>query len=532
MRGQMQRLGAHTVVREGAGSGRLATFEASHDDGREMRLRVVADVTLDGEDATRFEEEVQRLSRLRHPGVEPPIDWGAAPLFVATARTRSVSLRALSDESPDGRLSGDVAAWIGGEVAAGLIAAHGVGAVHAGLSLDSVRIDGQGRARVTDFGLMRWLHGDAADGAGLEIMECMAPEQLTDPGRVGPATDVFGLGLLLYRCVTGASPFEASSPLGMSIRLTMGRQTPLRDHGVTLEGELESLLTAMLALKPEYRPTMAQAQEVLRKHASGAPELVGELLERRSAPSVSGVLRVDVPDEAPEEASEEARHAEAERASSRPPTGVALSTVDGRPVEPAPALVLTPPDAGALDPGRGSIPPRVARLAEEPRPSQRPPPPYVIDDDPTALSVTLPPELQLEAWRTPGRGYDTAEWLYGDDLGEDLDARGEPAARFPRTMLIETPERRGRRSEGGTAMLPVRPVAAPAPRTSVPSPSLPPSVLSFDAPRRPGSESPRVAAASPVGSGAPSWAIWTAVALGAFSLVVGAASFAMLLAVG
>lgn len=528
----MQRLGGNTVVRERAGTGRLATYDATRDDGRDVRLRVV-DGGTEGppEASTRLEEDLRKLSQLQHPGIDRPIEWSAAaPMFVSTAPSLSVSLRAACEAESNGRLSPGVAAWIASEVAAGLSAAHSVGVVHAGLSLDSVLIDAEGRVRVSDFGLMRCLNTDPSASASLtfEAIECLAPEQLSAPDSVGPAADVFSLGSLLYRAISGASAFEASSPLGVSIRLTMGRQTSIREHHVDIDSELQALITAMLTLKPEYRPSLSQVREVLGKHAVPRHELVRGLLDAGHAPSISGQVRVgsleeprsgEPPASPPSPSpSSPSRHDPA-----RPPTGVALSTVDlppPPPPTPAPVAVAAPrPALHAVD------------EVEEILPARKPPPPFVVDNDPTALSVVLPTQLQVVTPRArqPVRRFDTAEWLVGDVLD------------FPRTQVLEAPDRRPRTAVLRPPSLPTRPIAAPAPPRPLRPASLPPPVLPLSAlpsplPSTPppitAPPPPRAEASAGLGGRAPAWAIWTAVTLGAFSLVVGATSIAMMLAVG
>src|SRR5690606_32780218 len=71
-------------------------------------------------------------------------------------------------------------------------------------------------------------------------------------------TDVFGLGVLLYRATTAKEPFAAPSPLGMSIRLSMGNADPIDQHGARVPKPMAALIMRMLAAKPDKRPSMSE----------------------------------------------------------------------------------------------------------------------------------------------------------------------------------------------------------------------------------------------------------------------------------
>src|SRR5262249_40657891 len=120
--------------------------------------------------------------------------------------------------------------------AAGLVAAlaramhlaHGQGIVHRDLKPGNVLLDGEGRPKVTDFGLAKHLQDDSgqtASGAIMGTPRYMAPEQAGGRKDVGPACDVYALGAILYECLTGRPPFSAATALD-AVLLVMSAEVP------------------------------------------------------------------------------------------------------------------------------------------------------------------------------------------------------------------------------------------------------------------------------------------------------------------
>jgi serine/threonine-protein kinase len=147
----------------------------------------------------------------------------------------------------------DVAA----QIAAGLAAIHAAGVIHCDVKHDNVlvRFDDAGapHVKVIDFGVSRAVDdppraGDAIAGTPW----CMAPEQWA--GTPAPASDVYGLGCLLYELATGSPPFDGSLPELMAAHL---EQRPARPSWLApVPMELERIILRALAKDPAARPTM------------------------------------------------------------------------------------------------------------------------------------------------------------------------------------------------------------------------------------------------------------------------------------
>src|SRR5262245_40060332 len=164
---------------------------------------------------SRFQQESQTLARLDHPGIVPVYEVGehdgqayfAMKLIEGTdLRARFAALR----ETPTVGVGVLVA------VCRAVEFAHQRGVIHRDLKPGNILQDAEGGVFVTDFGLAHRLDQDqglTATGALVGTPAYMAPEQITGETKVGPATDVWALGVILYELLTGRLPFQGDTPL-------------------------------------------------------------------------------------------------------------------------------------------------------------------------------------------------------------------------------------------------------------------------------------------------------------------------------
>jgi serine/threonine-protein kinase len=155
-----------------------------------------------------------------------------------------------------GRLPADKAIEIGRDVCAGLAAAHDRGVIHRDLKPANVMVDGQGRARITDFGiaaLVDRVEGEAFAGTPAY----MAPE-LFEGAPASVQSDLFALGVLLFEAFTGRRPFAARTPLELKAELQAGPPSfgPLARE---VPVDVAAVILNCLAPDPAARPRSALA---------------------------------------------------------------------------------------------------------------------------------------------------------------------------------------------------------------------------------------------------------------------------------
>ena len=161
----------------------------------------------DDEYVERFRREARSVARLSHPNIVTVIDRGEEEgrQYIVFEYVDGENLKDLVERS--GALPVATAVSLGHQIARGLAFAHEQGLVHRDVKPQNVLLNGDGRAKVTDFGIARSLdvkHGMTQTGTVLGTSDYIAPEQAQGQ-RVTAQTDVYSLGVVLYELLTGAA---------------------------------------------------------------------------------------------------------------------------------------------------------------------------------------------------------------------------------------------------------------------------------------------------------------------------------------
>ena len=163
-----------------------------------------------------------------------------------------------------GPLSVGRACEIGHQVASALAAAHARGLVHRDVKPTNILIAEGHLAKLLDFGLAQDVRQRLTEpGVLLGTLEYMAPEQAQDAHTADIRADLYGLGGVLYWCLSGKTPFPSTGPAPMEIARRMTQPPPsVRTHRPEVPAALDEVLARLLAPKPDDR--YADPQAVLR----------------------------------------------------------------------------------------------------------------------------------------------------------------------------------------------------------------------------------------------------------------------------
>ncbi|MCR9243396.1 MAG: serine/threonine protein kinase [bacterium] len=190
-----------------------AVYHAQHREiGRSIALKVLLGAHLGHPDfERRFRREARILAQLDHPHIVTLLDFGCRDglPFLAIEFCDGLNLRELLAAD---RLTIDDVVRLLPQLCAALQYAHDRGIVHRDIKPENVLVDEDLRLRITDFGLARIAHAEppmsqlTGSHDRLGTPHYMAPEQLRPGAPVGPAADLYAVGVLLYELLTGDLP--------------------------------------------------------------------------------------------------------------------------------------------------------------------------------------------------------------------------------------------------------------------------------------------------------------------------------------
>src|SRR5215210_1115826 len=187
---------------------------------RDVALKVLHDsAAADPETIERFRREARAVAQLSHPNVVTVIDRGedGGRQYIVFEYVDGESLKALVERK--GALPVRRALDLGIQMARALAYAHERGIVHRDVKPQNVLLNGSGKAKVTDFGIARSVTaaGVTQTGTVMGTSAYIAPEQASGE-RVGPETDVYSLGVVLYELLVGEPPFAGDNFVAVAMR--------------------------------------------------------------------------------------------------------------------------------------------------------------------------------------------------------------------------------------------------------------------------------------------------------------------------
>ena len=281
-------VGAYTLVAPLGRGGMGTVWLAERNDGRFTRLAAIKflNVALKDRGEDRFRREGRILGKLTHPHVANLIDAGLSAEgqpYLVLEHVDGVPIDRYCDEH---QLDLHARVRLFLDVLAAVAHAHANLIVHRDLKPSNVLVTKDGQVKLLDFGIAKLLEDDAVPSASLTHEGDMAmtprfatPEQLTG-GMVSTATDIYGLGVLLYLLVTGQHPAESSVHSPAELMKAIVEQEPRRASAVAadprtrrlLRGDVDTILEKALRKDPNERYASATAfADDLRRYLNHEP---------------------------------------------------------------------------------------------------------------------------------------------------------------------------------------------------------------------------------------------------------------------
>ncbi len=281
----------------------MARVYLAHDNvlDREVALKVLREQYADDEEfVERFRREAKNAASLNHPSIVQVYDRGRDKDGTYYMAMEYVPGGTLKDRIAEGGpLDPREAARIGSRVAEALSVAHDRGIVHRDIKSQNVLLDASAGVKVADFGIARAASSETMTETNLALgtTAYMSPEQARGD-RVGPASDLYSLGVVLYETLTSELPFRGGDPIATAMKHINEPAPHPREANPAVPRTLDTLVVKLLAKDPEDRYASAEdLAEDLRRVGHGLPPLAAGLGERTTAripqglPQDSGRMR-------------------------------------------------------------------------------------------------------------------------------------------------------------------------------------------------------------------------------------------------
>ncbi|MEM7262475.1 MAG: serine/threonine-protein kinase [Planctomycetota bacterium] len=272
-------IGGCKILRRLAAGGMGTVYEAEQINlGRLVALKVLAwDLAQDETFVKRFLLEARAAAELNHRNIIHINDAGEDDgIFFYTMEFvpgENLAQRLKRDRW----LSVEEALKISEQVAEGLFHAHERNIIHRDIKPENIMIKDDGTVKLADLGLakktiMGDTHASTITQAGsvLGTPHYMAPEQARDFRLADQRSDLYSLGVTIYRSLTGRVPFDGNSPIEVMMKAVEGEKTPIREIRDDIPVEVEALVERLMHVEPECRfrdaRVFVNAIASLRKH--------------------------------------------------------------------------------------------------------------------------------------------------------------------------------------------------------------------------------------------------------------------------
>ena len=277
-------------LEELVGTGGMSSVFRAHDRllDRKVALKILhQQYSADDDYVERFKREARSVAALSHPNIVTVIDRGehGDRQFIVFEYVAGENLKRMIERRGPAPVPNALELAI--QIARGLAFAHQQGLVHRDVKPQNVLMNGDGRAKVTDFGIARSLdvqHGMTQTGTVLGTSDYIAPEQAQGQ-RVDEHSDVYSLGVVLYELLTSEVPFPGENFVAVAMRHINEEPPSVLGKRPDVSPRLDEAIRRAMAKQPEDRfPTMdafcAELEACLAELQAAGTQLVRPAVAR------------------------------------------------------------------------------------------------------------------------------------------------------------------------------------------------------------------------------------------------------------
>ncbi|OQX63568.1 MAG: hypothetical protein B5M51_04930, partial [Anaerolinea sp. 4484_236] len=281
----------HYEIKSELGRGGMATVYLGYDARfeREVAVKVLpAEFLHDPQFSVRFHREAKVVAALEHPAIVPVYDVGVSDEGLHYFVMRYMDGGSLADKLAEGEISLKEVARIINIIAPALDDAHAKGIVHRDLKPANILFDHRNRPYLSDFGIAKISDSqyDVTGSAIIGTPAYMSPEQAQGK-KVDGRSDIYALGTIIYRMLTGTRPYNGDTPMSMAIKHITDPTPDILKDNPNLPISATSFIYRAMEKDPDARfQTAVELAEALNALASGEDMAHVKTLSSHTKPSI------------------------------------------------------------------------------------------------------------------------------------------------------------------------------------------------------------------------------------------------------
>ena len=271
-------LGGRYQVLDKVGTGGMATVYRGMDQvlGRTVAIKtMLPQYATDPSFAARFKQEAQAAAALNSPYIVSVYDWGkdGDTYYIIMEYLRGTDLK--SGIRKHGALDCKKVAQIGSQIAQALSVAHNHDIIHRDTKPQNIMVQPDGNIKVMDFGIARAKNSHlTTDNSVLGTAHYVSPEQ-TQGKPLGPTTDLYSLGIVMYEAATGRVPFDGDNAVTVAMKQVTEQPVPPSQINPNVDPQLEAIILKCMQKDPKDRfQTADELYHTLHDYLAGRMQAV------------------------------------------------------------------------------------------------------------------------------------------------------------------------------------------------------------------------------------------------------------------